>query len=162
VPRTRTIDLCWNALLNDFRRCGLTQAEFCRRRQISLHSFRKHLYQPRPSTPPPTPNDDRSAPTPDRHFLPLPILPTPLPPPPPRSQPLDHGLPPPPRAHPSQWPSHRRPTRVRPPDTSPAHRRRGGTPMFGLSAAVRVYLAKEPADMRKSFDGLSALASGLA
>jgi hypothetical protein len=28
--------------------------------------------------------------------------------------------------------------------------------MFGLSAAVRVYLAKEPADMRKSFDGLSA------
>ncbi len=32
--------------------------------------------------------------------------------------------------------------------------------MFGLSAAVRVCLAKEPADMRKSFDGLSALASG--
>ena len=31
--------------------------------------------------------------------------------------------------------------------------------MFGLSAAVRVYLAKEPADMRKSFDGLAALAS---
>jgi transposase len=32
--------------------------------------------------------------------------------------------------------------------------------MFGLSAAVHVYLAKEPADMRKSFDGLAALASG--
>ena len=32
--------------------------------------------------------------------------------------------------------------------------------MFGLSAAVRVYLARKPADMRKSFDGLSALASG--
>jgi transposase len=31
--------------------------------------------------------------------------------------------------------------------------------MFGLSAAVRVYLATEPADMRKSFDGLAALAS---
>ncbi len=31
--------------------------------------------------------------------------------------------------------------------------------MFGLSAAVRVYLAKQPADMRKSFDGLAALAS---
>ena len=29
--------------------------------------------------------------------------------------------------------------------------------MFELSAAVRVYLAKEPADMRKSFDGLYAL-----
>jgi transposase len=32
--------------------------------------------------------------------------------------------------------------------------------MFGLSAAVRVYLAKEAADMRKSFDGLSALVAG--
>ena len=32
--------------------------------------------------------------------------------------------------------------------------------MFGLSAAVRVYVAIEPADMRKSFDGLAALASG--
>ncbi len=32
--------------------------------------------------------------------------------------------------------------------------------MCGLSAAVRVYLAKQPADMRKSFDGLAALASG--
>jgi transposase len=31
--------------------------------------------------------------------------------------------------------------------------------MFGLSAAIRVYLATEPADMRKSFDGLAALAS---
>jgi transposase len=31
--------------------------------------------------------------------------------------------------------------------------------MFGLSAVVRVYLAKQPADMRKSFDGLAALAS---
>jgi transposase len=34
--------------------------------------------------------------------------------------------------------------------------------MFGLSAAVRVYFAIKPADMRKSFDGLFALASGLA
>jgi transposase len=34
--------------------------------------------------------------------------------------------------------------------------------MFGLSAAVRVYLAIKPADMRKSFDALSALVSGLA
>jgi transposase len=32
--------------------------------------------------------------------------------------------------------------------------------MFGLSAAVRVYFAKVPADMRKSFDGLSALVAG--
>ena len=34
--------------------------------------------------------------------------------------------------------------------------------MFGLSAAIRVYLASQPADMRKSFDGLAALANGLA
>jgi transposase len=33
--------------------------------------------------------------------------------------------------------------------------------MFGLSPAVRVYLATAPADMRKSFDGLSALAKGV-
>ena len=33
--------------------------------------------------------------------------------------------------------------------------------MFGLSPAVRVYLATEPADMRKSFDGLAALAHGV-
>jgi transposase len=32
--------------------------------------------------------------------------------------------------------------------------------MFGLSAAVRVYMAKEPADMRKSFDALAALVQG--
>jgi transposase len=32
--------------------------------------------------------------------------------------------------------------------------------MFGLSAAVRVYIATRPADMRKSFDGLAALVSG--
>ncbi len=32
--------------------------------------------------------------------------------------------------------------------------------MFGLSPAVRVYLATAPADMRKSFDGLAALAQG--
>ena len=33
--------------------------------------------------------------------------------------------------------------------------------MFGLSAAIRVYLASDPADMRKSFDGLAALTSSL-
>jgi len=78
VSRSRTIDLRWNALLNDFRRSGLTQAEFCRRRQISLHSFRKHLYQPLPSKP--APNDDRSSFGADHHFLPVTILPDPVPP----------------------------------------------------------------------------------
>lgn len=33
--------------------------------------------------------------------------------------------------------------------------------MLGLSAAVRVYIASAPADMRKSFDGLAALIAGL-
>src|SRR6516165_9593747 len=56
--------------------------------------------------------------------------------------------------------SNRRPARIRSLDPPPSHFCRGGTPMFGLSAAVRVYLATKPADMRKSFDGLSALASG--
>ena len=32
--------------------------------------------------------------------------------------------------------------------------------MLGLSPAVRVYLATAPADLRKSFDGLAALAKG--
>lgn len=32
--------------------------------------------------------------------------------------------------------------------------------MFGLTSAVRVYLAAATADMRKSFDGLAALETG--
>ena len=78
MSRSRTIDLRWNALLNDFRRSGLTQAEFCRRRQISLHSFRKHLYQPAPADR--TPSDDRPFASADSHFLPVTILPDPIPP----------------------------------------------------------------------------------
>ena len=77
MPRNRTIDLRWKALLADFRRSGLTQAEFCRRRQISLHTFRKHLYQPRPSKP--APGNDRSPASADHHFLPVTILPDPIP-----------------------------------------------------------------------------------
>ena len=78
MPRCHTVDLRWKALLNDFRRSGLTQAEFCHRRQISLHSFRKHLYQPRASQT--APSDDRPAATADHHFLPVTILPDPTPP----------------------------------------------------------------------------------
>jgi hypothetical protein len=77
VSRSRTIDLRWNALLNDFRRSGLTQAEFCRRRQISLHTFRKHLYHPLPSNP--APSNDRSCAGADHHFLPVTILADPIP-----------------------------------------------------------------------------------
>src|SRR5580698_2212700 len=77
-----------------------------------------------------------------------------------RSHPAERRLGTPPRTHPLQWTSDRRRPRIRPPDPPPSHRCRGGTPMFGLSAAVRVYLAKQPADMHKSFDALSALVAG--
>jgi hypothetical protein len=77
MSRIRTVDLRWNALLNDFRRSGLTQAEFCRRRHISLHSFRKHLYPPRPSQS--ATSDDRPPAVADHHFLPVTILPDPVP-----------------------------------------------------------------------------------
>ncbi len=73
MPRTRTVDLRWNAILNDFRRSGLTQAEFCRRRELPLHTFRRHLYQPRPSRP--IPADQAHPPVADHHFLPVTILP---------------------------------------------------------------------------------------
>lgn len=78
MPRVHVVDLRWNALLNDFRRSGLTQAEFCRRRDISLHSLRKRLYSPRPAqahSP-----DARPAATADPHFVPVTILPDPNPP----------------------------------------------------------------------------------
>src|SRR3954464_1228415 len=58
MPRRPILDTRWDALLGDFRRSGLTHAEFCRRRGISIHSFRKHLYRrpaPKPTPPPPPP-----------------------------------------------------------------------------------------------------------
>ena len=79
MPRGRILDLRWNALLNDFRRSGLTHAEFCHRRGISIHSFRKRLY--RAPTPKPTlvspPSPDAAAAT--AHFLPVTITPDPIP-----------------------------------------------------------------------------------
>ena len=77
MPRGHILDLRWNALLNDFRRSGLTHAEFCQRRGISIHSFRKRLYQaptPKP-TPASHPSSDGTAP----HFLPVTILADPIP-----------------------------------------------------------------------------------
>jgi hypothetical protein len=78
VSRSRTVDRRWKAVRNDFRRRGLSQAEFSRRRQVSLHSFQRHLYQPRPSHP--TPSDDRSSAGASHPFLPVTILPEPIPP----------------------------------------------------------------------------------
>jgi hypothetical protein len=75
MPRGHILDLRWNALLNDFRRSGLTHAEFCQRRGISIHSFRKRLYQA--STPKPTPANHTSSDA-APHFLPVTILPDPI------------------------------------------------------------------------------------
>ena len=77
MSRTQVVDLRWNAILNDFRRSGLTQAEFCRRRDLSLHSFRKRLYSPPPSRPDSS-NLRTDAPA-NPHFLPVTILPEPAP-----------------------------------------------------------------------------------
>ena len=53
-----------------------TQVEFRRRRPISLHSLRKHLYQPLPSDS--VPSDGRSSARADHHFLPVTVLPDPI------------------------------------------------------------------------------------
>jgi hypothetical protein len=50
MPPTDASDPTWQAAIEDFRRSGLTQAEFCSRRGLSLHTFRKRLYgKPGPS-----------------------------------------------------------------------------------------------------------------
>src|SRR5512135_1910205 len=77
MPRGHILDLRWNALLNDFRRSGLTHAEFCHRRGISIHAFRKRLYQV--PTPKPTPTNHLSSDAAAPHFLPVTILPDPIP-----------------------------------------------------------------------------------
>src|SRR3954451_832846 len=73
MPRGHILDLRWNALLSEFRRSGLTQAEFCQRRGISIYSFRKRLYGACPSKPASAaqcPPAERPSP-----FLPVTILP---------------------------------------------------------------------------------------
>lgn len=72
MPRARILDLRWNAILNDFRRSGLTHAEFCERRDISIHSFRKHLYGARVSKPATTTAGRAPASEPD--FVPVTIV----------------------------------------------------------------------------------------
>jgi hypothetical protein len=44
MPSQTSTDFHWRGLINDFQRSGMTHAEFCRRREISLHTFRKRLY----------------------------------------------------------------------------------------------------------------------
>ena len=73
MSRSHTVNSRWNAIVSDFRRSRLTQAEFCRQRNISLASFRYHFYKP--LSPKPAPSDARSSASPDHHFLPVTILP---------------------------------------------------------------------------------------
>ena len=57
MPSARILDLHWNALLANFRRSGLTQAEFFQCSDLSIYTFRKHLYAARVSRPtPPAPH----------------------------------------------------------------------------------------------------------
>jgi hypothetical protein len=44
MPSRSSADIRWRGLFNDFQRSGLSQIEFCRVREISLHTFRKRLY----------------------------------------------------------------------------------------------------------------------
>jgi hypothetical protein len=76
MPRGHILDLRWNALLREFRRSGLTQAAFCERHGISIHSFRKHLYR----VPAPKPTlANQPSPNATTHFLPVTVLPDPIP-----------------------------------------------------------------------------------
>ena len=77
MPRARVLDLRWIAILNDFRRSGLTHAKFCNRCDIPIHSSRRRLYAAHTSKPGPTTERPAPADTPD--FLPVTILPDPMP-----------------------------------------------------------------------------------
>jgi hypothetical protein len=75
-------DIRWRSLINDFQRSGLTHAEFCRLREISLHTFRKRLYGQKalapglePKAEPVPPESTRSVPVtlaPNGDLLPVP------------------------------------------------------------------------------------------
>jgi hypothetical protein len=68
--------LRWRALLNDFQRSGLTHAEFCRRRGLSLHTFRKRLYDQRAVATGIERNAPKSRPRPEpTRFLPVTLRP---------------------------------------------------------------------------------------
>jgi hypothetical protein len=51
MPRTPSAATRWRAVIDDFQQSGLKHAEFCARRGLSLHTFRKYLYGSRPIAP---------------------------------------------------------------------------------------------------------------
>ncbi len=81
----------WDDLLDDFHKSGLTHTEFCRRRDLPLHTFRKCLYRARSSR---TTSDHAAPPAaPVPPFLPVAVLPEPAPAPAVTPQPLELILP---------------------------------------------------------------------
>jgi hypothetical protein len=63
----------WRAILSDFPRSGLSHAVFCRRRDLSIHTFRKRRYAPRAATR--TTAADRPDADHGSSFVPVTILP---------------------------------------------------------------------------------------
>ncbi len=51
MPRMPSAATRWRTVIDDFQQSGLKHAEFCRRRGLSLHTFRKYLYGSRPIAP---------------------------------------------------------------------------------------------------------------
>jgi hypothetical protein len=91
MPRIPIDDPRWDDLLDDFRRSGLTHAEFCRSRGLPLHTFRKRLYRDR--TPGAATNPGASPTGTAPAFLPVTVLPDPTPAPAATHQPLELILP---------------------------------------------------------------------
>jgi hypothetical protein len=91
----------WVGLCREWRGSGLTQPEFCRRRDLSLHTFRRRLYHPGPRgaagdqdrpAAAPHPNAGPPARTPSPHFLPVRVIDDDRPAPadlPPRGHPVE-------------------------------------------------------------------------
>ena len=75
MPRQAS-DAFWVAAIDDFRSSGLTQPEFCRRRGLPLHTFRRRLYaRPSAATSPATGPAPAALVSPDTpRFLPLTVV----------------------------------------------------------------------------------------
>jgi hypothetical protein len=74
MPSRSSTDLRWRGLFSDFQRSGLSQTEFCRLRQISLHTFRKRLYGQKALAPGMEPKSE-SVPAEPLRFLPVTLMP---------------------------------------------------------------------------------------
>jgi hypothetical protein len=78
MPRQATDDIQWHAAIAEYRRSGLTQPEFCRRRGLPLHTFRRRLYartDPPPAPASAEPTRPTSARTDASGFIPVTFVP---------------------------------------------------------------------------------------